>query len=265
MEQTAQIAAALYERVAGIPGIAQVEFSSHFARDDLQRLSRTPLLLLSPPMVQAAAGRQRLDGGRQVLLDTYLIDRRRRRAGDSPGFLDVLQILDALDAALVNETLGLALEPITVQRREPLSVAQSGDSFLSVVRTVYRTVIFSRLAQSRFVYTDRNGREAAIDFELVAGLGQMEGIRDDNDYARSLSGELRYYRRQGKKQARVEFHLIPTVLKDKLLDMKQTGASIVYYRDREAGPTMTCGWVNDFDFFEERPGFWSGSVILQEV
>jgi len=265
MEQTAQIAAAVYERASQIPEIAQVEFCSQVFRGDLQRLSRTPLLLISPYMVQLPSARQRLHSGKQLLLDTYLISRNRRGAGDAPGTIELLNILDMLDAALINQTLGLAIQPLTVWRREPLALTGSGEPSLAVVRTIYRAVILDRLIRSRFVYTGWRGWEEAIDFELAAGSCQVEKIQDRSDYARSLGGELRYYRRLAKKQARLEFLLIPTTLKDRLLEMKQAGTAIVYYRDREAGPAMTCCWVNDFDFVEEVPGFWTGAVLLDEV
>lgn len=265
MEQTAQIAAAVYERLSQIPEIAQVEFCSHCSGGDLQRLTRTPLLLISPYLMQLPSARQRLTSGKQLLLDTCLISRNRRGAGDAPGALELLNILDRMDAALVNQTLGLAMQPIAVWRREPLARTGNGEPSLVVVRTIYSAIIFDRLAQSRFVYTDPGGREEVIDFELAASSGQVEQIQDNNDYARSLAGELRSYHRPAKKQAKVEFILIPTGLKDRLRDMKQAGTAIVYYRDKDAGPTMTCCWVNNFDFVEERPGFWTGAVLLQEI
>ncbi|MGQ9919852.1 MAG: hypothetical protein ACUVRZ_00825 [Desulfobacca sp.] len=263
MEQIAQIAAAMYERVSQVPEIAQVEFCHHVATNDLQRLTRTPLLLISPHLMESV--RLRLSSDKHLLLDTYLISRNRRGAGDAPGVLELLKILDNLDAALVNQTLGLAIQPITVWRREPLALTGGGETSVAVVRTIYRAVLCNRLAQSRFIYTDSSGRQETIDFELVAGSGQGERLEDNNDYARSLAGTLRSYRRPAKRQAKVQFILIPTALKDRLRQMKEAATEIVYFREKEAGVAITCGWVNDFDFVEERPGFWSGVVLLQEI
>jgi hypothetical protein len=53
-------------------------------------------------------------------------------------------------------------------------------------------------------------------------------------------------------------------LKDQLLAMKQAGTEITFYRDKTQAATMTCFWSNDFNFYEERNGRWTGSMTLDE-
>jgi hypothetical protein len=48
------------------------------------------------------------------------------------------------------------------------------------------------------------------------------------------------------------------------LTMKQAGTEITFYRDKTKTYTMKCFWSNDFNFFEEQSGRWTGSITLHE-
>lgn len=265
MRQTAQIAQAFYERVAQVPEIARVEFVTSFSPEDIRKPARTPLLLISAHLMSLSSARYRVRSGNQLLLNTFLVARDRRGERDAAAALDLLKILDALDAAVVDQAMGPAMQPLEVYRRESLPLDKSVDSSLSVVRTIYSTVVYPALARSRLVYRDQAGQEQSLEFDLVATNGQTEISRDQNDYERTLAGTLRYYQRFPKRRVELPLVLIPTGLKEQLEEMNGASTELVYYRDREAGPTMTCLWTNGVNFFEERPGYWTGSMVLEEI
>ncbi len=75
---------------------------------------------------------------------------------------------------------------------------------------------------------------------------------------------IRVIVRTPKKKFDLRFTLISAALKDQLLVMKQAGTEITFYRDKTQAATMTCLWSNDFNFFEERNGRWTGSITLHE-
>ena len=104
-----------------------------------------------------------------------------------------------------------------------------------------------------------------LEFNLVPTSFQVEEIRDTNDYDWALDGTFKGYVRAPKKKYDLRFTLIPEALKTQLLAMKQVGSEITFYRDKNADATMSCFWSNDFNFYEERSGYWTGNILLHEA
>ena len=260
MREVATIAQAFFDVAETVTGIAKVEFITEFSLDELKQIARTPLLLISPHMMYLAYGRHR-QRGTQLLVNTFLVSHNRRGERADSAALEIMAVLDALDAAVVNNDLGLAIQPFDIYQRKAVEVEKG----LSVVRTIYSTVIYGDLATSKFTYLDSSNVLQTIEFNLVSTSFQTEEIRDTNDYDWVLDGTLKAYSRTPKKKYELRFTLIPEALKTQLLAMKQAGGEITFYRDKDADATMTCFWSNDFNFYEERPGYWTGSIELHEA
>lgn len=260
MREVATIAQAFFDLSATVAGIAKVEFITEFSLDELKHLARTPLLLISPHTMYPTYGRHR-QRGTQILLNTFLVSHNRRGERAISAALEIMGILDALDAAVVGNDLNLAIQPFDIYQRKTVEVEKG----LSVVRTIYYTVIYEELATSKFTYTNRSNVLQTVGFTLVSTSFQNEKIRDTNDYDWVLDGTLKSYSRTPKKKYELRFTLIPEALKTQLLAMKQAGSEITFYRDRDADATMACFWSNDFNFYEERPGYWTGSIELHEA
>lgn len=259
MREVATIAQAFKGAVETVTGIAKVEFFTNFSMDDLRQVRRTPLLLISPHMMFHSYGRHR-QRGTQLLMNTFLISRQQRLERDEAAALELMVVLDGLDAAVVSRDFDLDIQPFDIYQRKTVEVEKG----ISVVKTVYSTVIYKVLAESKFIYLDSNNTLQEIEFPLVSTSFQNEDIRDTNDYDWALDGTFKSYSRTPKKRYELRFTLIAAALKDQLLAMKQVGGEIIFYRDKNADATMTCLWSNDFNFFEERQGRWTGSVILYE-
>ena len=257
MREVATIAQAFFDVAETVAGIAKVEFITEFSLDELKQMARTPLLLISPHMMYLAYGRHR-QRGTQLLLNTFLVSHNRRGERADSAALEIMAVLDALDAAVVNNDLGLAIQPFDIYQRKAVEVEKG----LSVVRTIYSTVIYDELATSKFTYLSSTNILQDIEFNLVSTSFQIEEIRDTNDYDWALDGTFKGYTRTPKKKYELRFTLIPEALKTQLLAMKQVGGEITFYRDKDADATMTCFWSNDFNFYEERPGHWTGQYDL---
>lgn len=259
MRQVAQIAQAFYKAVAAGPTLKKVEFIMDFSPEDLKQTGRTPLFLISPHRVYTSASRYRQEGSR-LLFDTYLFVNNRRGDRNYNAALEVLTILDDIDARVLHQTFDLAIQPLNIYYRSPGQIENN----LSLVRTVYDTLIYDNLSLSKFEYQDNNILQI-IEFNYVPTFYQLELKRDHNDYDRALDGTLRSYSRRTKLKYEIRFILISSFLKDQLLAMKNADTEISYYRDKTGDKTMTCLWVNDFDFTEEKPGYWTGRMVLQEI
>lgn len=259
MRETATIAQAFFDAAEAVTSIAKVEFITAFTLEDLRQIRRTPLLLISPYMMYLAYGRHR-QRGTQLMLNTFLISRQQRLERDEAAAIELMEVLDALDAAVVNNAFDLDIQPFDIYRRE----ARGVDKGMSVVRTIYSTVIYSDLAYSKFTYLDENNVLQEVEFTMVSTAFQTEEIRDTNDYDWTLDGGIKSYVRTPKKRYELRFTLIPKALKDQLYSMKQLGGEITYYRDKNADATMICLWSNDFNLLEERNGYWTGKIILHE-
>jgi hypothetical protein len=258
MRAVATIADAFFTAADAVAAIVKVEFLTEFTKEDLQRITRTPLLLISPHKMNPASPRHR-QRGTQLLMDTCLISRNQRLEGDKDAALELVGVLDDLDATIINNNLSLNIQPFDIYQRKAVEVEKG----VSVVRTIYSTVIYTDLAESKLVYLD-GGNPAEIEFPLVSTSFQNEEIRDTNDYDWALDGTYKSYVRTPKKKYELRFTLISSTLKDQLLAMKKEDTEITFYRDKNEAATMTCLWSNDFNFFEERAGRWTGSIILHE-
>jgi hypothetical protein len=259
MREVATIAQAFFNAAETVSSIAKVEFITAFTLEDLQQVRRTPLLLVSPHALFLAYGRHR-QRGTQLLLNTYLVSRQQRLERNSAAALELTMVLDALDTAMVHNNLNLAIQPLDIHQRKAVTVEKG----LSVVRTIYSTVIYDDLVASKFTYVNGKNVSQEFEFRLLPTSLQKEEIKDNNDYDRVLDGTLKSFSRTAKKKYELRFTLVPMALKDQFWSMKQEGGEITFYRDRDAEATMTCFWTNDFNFYEERAGFWTGSMTLQE-
>jgi hypothetical protein len=259
MRDVSTIAQAFFTAADAVSAIAEVKFFTEFSLEDLERIARTPLLLISPLMMYPAYPRHR-QRGTLLMMNTFLISRQQRLERNSTAALAFIDALDALDAAIVNNNLNLNIQPFEIYQRKAVEVKQR----ISVVRTIYSTVIYSELATSKFTYVNSLGQTVTVEFPFVSTFFQTEGIRDTNDYDYALDGTYKSYSRSPKKKYDLRFTLIATTLKDSLLTMKQAGAEITFYRNKTGSATMTCLWSNDFNFYEEHLGRWTGSITLHE-
>lgn len=259
MKDMVPLAQAILERARSLPQIAQADFITEFAVTELMQVSRTPLLLISPHLVTLTSARLR--SAKQVVVNTFMVSRNRRGERAEEATLEIMTALDALDGAILDQDFDLQIQPLDLYRRRPVSVERGW----SVVQTSYSTVLPNRLAESKFTFVDLQGAKQTIGFNFVATDLQAEDLVDGNDYGRTVDGSLRSYHRGLKKQFDIRFTLVSTPLKEQLGMMKQTGGEITFFRDRQAEPTMVCVWTNDFNFVEERPGYWTGSLVLREV
>jgi hypothetical protein len=259
MRETAHIVQAFFQAAAQVPGLAKVEFITHFDPEVWRQANRLPLLLISPHLMYLSHTRHR-QVGNQLLLNTLLLSGSRRGDRQYHAALETMELLDAIDRAVLHQTWGLLIQPVELYHRRTRPMAQG----LSMIQTIYYTVVYRELAASRFSYYDANNMLQSVEFYHIPTLGQSETIADLNDYERMLDGSLRSYIRPPKKMVELRLVLISTQLKDQLLSMKNLNTEIHYYRDTQTDLSMRCLWVNDFDFTEEKPGYWTGRIILQE-
>jgi hypothetical protein len=259
MREVATIAQEFFSQAETVSGIAKVQFVTHFTQDDLRRVTRTPLLLIIPHLMYLTNARHR-QRGTQLMLPTILITRDQRGEREWNAALDIIEILDDLDALIVDNTFYLDIQPFDIHHRDSVEVEKG----LSVVRTIYLTVVYRDLATSKFTYYDSVGALQLIEFPMIATSLQTEKATDNNDYARVLDGSMRVYKQPSKFRYELRFTLISNALKEQLRNLKAAKTKLTYYRDKNAAATMDCFWVNDFDFYEEKPGRWTGSIVLYE-
>jgi hypothetical protein len=247
-------------QVETVAEIAKVQFVTHFSQDDLQRVTRTPLLLISPHLMYLSYGRHR-QRGTQLLINAVLLHRNQRSERDAAGTLELMGILDALDTLVVSNDFNLDIQPFDIYRREAVMAAENW----SVIRTIYQTVIYRELATSKLEYYSESGVLQTVEFPLISTSFQTEKVIDGNDYARVLDGTLKSYNQTAKQKYELRFTLISAALKEQFRSMKEAKTELNYYRDKDGEATMQCFWVNDFDFYEERHGRWTGSIVLSET
>ena len=70
MRNVETIAQAFFDAAEAVASIAKVEFFTEFTLEDLKRVTRTPLLLISPHMMYLAYARHR-QRGTQLLVNTF--------------------------------------------------------------------------------------------------------------------------------------------------------------------------------------------------
>jgi hypothetical protein len=202
MRSVETIAQAFFDAAAAVTAIAKVEFFTDFTLEDLKRITRTPLLLISPHMMYLAYARHR-QRGTQLLMNTFLISRQQRLERNEAAALELMGMLDDLDAVVVSKDFGLHIQPFDIYQRKTVNV----DKGISVVRTIYATVIYTDLATSKFTYLDSLGALQTVEFTFVSTSFQNEEIRDTNDYDWSLDGTYKSYVRTPKKKYDLRFTL----------------------------------------------------------
>ncbi len=93
----------------------------------------------------------------------------------------------------------------------------------------------------------------------------QELAQDETDRERALDGTLRSYARGLKQRWALKFQYVSTTQKETLAAIKRAQTDIDFFRDGGGPRTFTGAWTNDLDFKEVAPGFWSGSLVLEEV
>ncbi|MFP3866874.1 MAG: hypothetical protein ACLFUU_01760 [Desulfobacteraceae bacterium] len=121
------------------------------------------------------------------------------------------------------------------------------------------------MPKGKFVWTPVGGGPQTYNFPVNFSWNYQEACLDDNDRQRALDGTLRSYNRALKQFWRLDFSYISAAQKEQFWEIKQSGVDVDFYRDAKSSKTMTSAWVNDFNFVEVAPGYWSGTIELEEI
>ena len=120
MRTVATIAQAFATAAKTVSSIAKCGVLHRIHPEDLKRVTRTPLLLISPHMMYLAYARHR-QRGTQLLINTFLISRQQRLERDDTAALELMGVLDALDAAIVSNNLSLKIQPFDIYQRKAVA------------------------------------------------------------------------------------------------------------------------------------------------
>ena len=121
------------------------------------------------------------------------------------------------------------------------------------------------MANAKIVWTPPGGSQQAYTFPVNFSWEYQEAYQDATDYDRALDGTLRSYSRGLKQNWRLVFRFISAAQKEQFLAIKLAQADLDFHRQADGAKTMTAAWVNDFDFTEVAPGYWSGTMELMEI
>ncbi len=121
------------------------------------------------------------------------------------------------------------------------------------------------MANARLAWTPPGGSRQSYTLPVNFTWDYQELAQDETDRERALDGTLRSYLRGLKQRWVLKFQYISAAQKEVLAAMKQAQADIDFFRDGTGPLTFTGAWTNDLDFKEVAPGFWSGSITLEEV
>jgi hypothetical protein len=121
------------------------------------------------------------------------------------------------------------------------------------------------MANARLAWTPVGGSRQSYTLPVNFTWDYKELAQDETDRERAVDGTLRSYLRGLKQRWTLQFKFIATAQKDVLVAIKQAQADIDFFREGSGAKTFTGVWTNDLDFREVAPGFWSGSIILEEV
>jgi hypothetical protein len=121
------------------------------------------------------------------------------------------------------------------------------------------------MANARLEWTPAEGSPQSYTLPVNFTWDYQELAQDETDRERALDGTLRSYLRGLKQRWVLQFQYISAVQKDALVSLKQAQVDIDFFRDGSGPKTFTGVWTNDLDFREVSPGFWTGSMILEEV
>jgi hypothetical protein len=121
------------------------------------------------------------------------------------------------------------------------------------------------MANARLEWIPEGGSGQSYTLPVNFSWDYQELAQDETDRERALDGTMRSYLRRLKQRWVLRFQYISATQKDALVSIKQAQADIDFFRDGIGPKTFTGVWTNDLDFREVSPGFWSGSMILEEV
>jgi hypothetical protein len=121
------------------------------------------------------------------------------------------------------------------------------------------------MANARLEWTPAGGSSQSYTLPVNFTWDYQELAQDETDRERALDGTMRSYLRGLKQRWVLRFQYITMTQKDVLATIKQTQADIDFFRDSSGPKTFTGVWTSDLDFREVAPGFWSGSLTLEEV
>ncbi len=121
------------------------------------------------------------------------------------------------------------------------------------------------MANARLEWTPAGGGCQSYSLPVNFTWDYQELAQDETDRERALDGTMRSYLRGLKQRWVLRFQYISATQKDVLVGIKQAQADIDFFRDGTGPKTFTGVWTNDLDFREVSFGFWSGSMILEEV
>lgn len=121
------------------------------------------------------------------------------------------------------------------------------------------------MANAKLEWTAEGGSRQSYVLPVNFTYDYQELVIDDSDRERALDGTLRSYGRVMKARWVLHFHYISTSQKEQLAALKLAQVELDFYRRADGPKTFTGVWVNDLDFREVAPGYWSGSIILEEV
>lgn len=121
------------------------------------------------------------------------------------------------------------------------------------------------MANGKLVWTPSGGSQQNYTFPVNFSWGYEENQVEAGDFERALDGTLRSYRRNYKQRWFLGFQYISADQKDQFWEIKQAGVEVDFYRDADGNKTGTFIWVNDFDFAEVAPGYWAGTIELEEI
>jgi hypothetical protein len=121
------------------------------------------------------------------------------------------------------------------------------------------------MANARLEWIPAGGSRQSYTVPVNFTLDYQELAQDETDRERALDGTMRSYLRGLKQRWVLRFQFINTAQKDTFIAIKQAQTDIDFFRDGSGPRTFTGVWTNDLDFREVAPGFWSGSMTLEEV
>jgi hypothetical protein len=121
------------------------------------------------------------------------------------------------------------------------------------------------MANARLEWTPGGGSKQSYILPVNFSYDYQELSQDETDRERALDGTMRSYLRGLKQRWVLQFQYISTTQKDALVAIKQAQADIDFFRDATGSKTFTGVWTNDLNFREVAAGFWSGSMVIEEV
>lgn len=217
---------------------------------------RWPLVL-----VQYVGGRSTGPGdkltGQQQVFRVVLGVRELRPDGTEPPAVAALAL--RVRQALENQDLGLALTPLELVHE---GVVTAGAEWRLWAQT-YRTIAYEART-GVLTWPGEDGQTREVRLPLFYKSGTVMQLQERTVYERALDGTLRGYYRGGKRRLQVELPYVTSASKEELEAAKAAGPLSFYVLERP-GEVWQAVWVEDVSWREERPGWWSGRLVLAEI